>query len=142
MSELLKHMKPGITQETRLEKIHNVIFDNSKIGSKEVAREIANLIKYKQSKKQKCVLGLATGSSPITVYEELIDIHKKEKLSFKNVVTFNLDEYYPISPENSESYYTFMYENLFNHIDIEDSNVNIPKGDLKKNEVEKYCKNY
>ena len=100
------------------------------------------MIKYKQSKKQKCVLGLATGSSPITVYEELINIHKKEKLSFKNVVTFNLDEYYPLSPENSESYYTFMYENLFNHIDIEDSNVNIPKGDLKKNEVEKYCKNY
>ena len=106
MSELLKHVKPGITQETRLEKIHNVIFDNSKIGSKEVAREIADLIKYKQSKKQKCVLGLATGSSPITVYEELINIHEKEKLSFKNVITFNLDEYYPLSPENSESYYT------------------------------------
>ena len=80
MSKLLKHVKPGITQETRLEKIHNVIFDNSKIGSKAVAREIADLIKYKQSKKQKCILGLATGSSPITVYEELINIHKKEKL--------------------------------------------------------------
>ena len=133
MSELLKHLKPGITQETRLEKIHNVIFDNSKIGSKAVAREIADLIKYKQSKKQKCILGLATGSSPITVYEELINIHKKEKLSFKNVVTFNLDEYYPISPNNAESYHTFMYENLFNHIDIDYNNVNIPKGDLKKN---------
>ncbi len=56
MSELLKHIKPGITQETRLEKIHNVIFDNSKIGSKAVAREIADLIKYKQSKNQKCIL--------------------------------------------------------------------------------------
>ena len=142
MSELLKHVKPGITQETRLEKIHNVIFDNSKIGSKAVAREIANLIKYKQSKKQKCILGLATGSSPITVYDELINIHKKEKLSFKNVVTFNLDEYYPISSDNSESYRTFMYENLFNHIDIDGDNINIPRGDLKKNEIEKYCNDF
>ncbi|MEC7479032.1 MAG: glucosamine-6-phosphate deaminase, partial [Bacteroidota bacterium] len=142
MSELLKHVKPGITQETRLEKIHNVIFDNSKIGSKAVAREIADLIKYKQSKKQKCILGLATGSSPITVYDELINIHEKEKLSFKNVVTFNLDEYYPISSENLESYHTFMYENLFNHIDIDRDNINIPRGDLKKNEIEKYCNDF
>ena len=132
MSELLKHVKPGITQETRFEKIHNVIFDNSKIGSKAVAREIADLIKYKQSKKQKCILGLATGSSPITVYDELINIHKKEKLSFKNVVTFNLDEYYPISSDNSESYRTFMYENLFNHIDIDGDNINIPRGDVTR----------
>ena len=107
-----------------------------------MAREIADLIKYKQSKKQKCILGLATGSSPITVYDELINIHEKEKLSFKNVVTFNLDEYYPISSDNSESYHTFMYENLFNHIDIDGDNINIPRGDLKKNEIEKYCNDF
>ena len=95
MIKELTYKKPGSTQETRLEKIHNVIFENSKSGSKAVAREIADLIKYKQSKKQKCILGLATGSSPITVYEELVNIHKREKLSFKNVITFNLDEYYP-----------------------------------------------
>ena len=142
MIKELKHNKPGSTQETRLEKIHNVIFDNSKSGSKAVAREIADLIKYKQSKKQKCILGLATGSSPITVYEELVNIHKKEKLSFKNVITFNLDEYYPISSENTESYYTFMYQHLFDHIDIDKENINIPKGDLRKNEIEKYCKSY
>jgi len=138
----LTYNKPGSTQETRLEKIHNVIFDNLKSGSKAVAREIADLIKHKQSKKQKCILGLATGSSPITVYEELVNIHKKEKLSFKNVITFNLDEYYPISPENTESYYTFMHQHLFNHVDIYKENINIPKGDLKKNEIEKYCKSY
>ena len=138
----LKHKKPGSTQVTRLEKIHNVIFDNSKSGSKAVAREIADLIKYKQSKKQKCILGLATGSSPITVYEELVNIHKKEKLSFKNVITFNLDEYYPISSENTESYYNFMHQHLFDHIDIDKENINIPRGDLRKNEIEKYCKSY
>ncbi|MEE2604739.1 MAG: glucosamine-6-phosphate deaminase [Bacteroidota bacterium] len=138
----LAYKKPGSTQETRLEKIHNVIFDNSKSGSKVVAREIADLIKYKQSKKQKCILGLATGSSPITVYEELVNIHKREKLSFKNVITFNLDEYYPISNENTESYYTFMHQHLFDHVDINKETINIPRGDLKKNEIEKYCKSY
>ena len=138
----LTYKKPGSTQETRLEKIHNVIFENSKSGSKAVAREIADLIKYKQSKKQKCILGLATGSSPITVYEELVNIHKREKLSFKNVITFNLDEYYPISSENTESYYTFMHQHLFDHVDINKENINIPRGDLKKNEIEKYCKSY
>ena len=142
MINKLSYKKPGSTQETRLEKIHNVIFDNSKSGSKAVAREIADLIKYKQTKKQKCILGLATGSSPITVYEELVNIHKKEKLSFKNVITFNLDEYYPISSENTESYYNFMHQHLFNHVDINKENINIPKGDLKKNEIEKYCKSY
>lgn len=142
MIKELKYKKPGSTQETRLEKIHNVIFDNSKSGSKAVAREIADLIIYKQSKKQKCILGLATGSSPITVYEELVNIHKKEKLSFKNVITFNLDEYYPISSENTESYYTFMHQHLFDHIDIDKENINIPKGNLRKNEIEKYCKSY
>ena len=142
MIKELAYKKPGSTQETRLEKIHNVIFDNSKSGSKAVAREIADLIKYKQTKKQKCILGLATGSSPITVYEELVNIHKKEKLSFKNVITFNLDEYYPISSENTESYYNFMHQHLFNHVDINKENINIPKGDLKKNEIEKYCKSY
>jgi glucosamine-6-phosphate deaminase len=142
MINKLAYKKPGLTQETRLEKIHNVIFDNSKSGSKAVAREIADLIKYKQTKKQKCILGLATGSSPITVYEELVNIHKKEKLSFKNVITFNLDEYYPISSENTESYYKFMHQYLFNHVDINKENINIPQGDLKKNEIEKYCKSY
>ena len=142
MIKELTYKKPGSTQETRLEKIHNVIFENSKSGSKAVAREIADLIKYKQSKKQKCILGLATGSSPITVYEELVNIHKREKLSFKNVITFNLDEYYPISSKNTESYYTFMHQHLFDHVDINKENINIPRGDLKKNEIEKYCKSY
>ena len=138
----LKHYKPGLTQETSFEKIHNVIFNNSIEGSKAVAREIADLITKKKNKKENCVLGLATGSSPITIYEELVKIHRNEGLSFKNVITFNLDEYYPISIDNNESYHSFMYEHLFDHIDILEENINIPKGDLKENEVKEFCKNY
>ena len=96
----------------------------------------------KQRKNEKCVLGLATGSSPLSIYKELIRMHKEDGLSFHNVITFNLDEYYPISSENLESYHTFMYENLFNHIDIDRDNINIPRGDLKKNEIEKYCNDF
>ena len=138
----LKHNKPGLTQETSFEKIHNVIFNNSIEGSKAVAREIADLITKKKNKKENCVLGLATGSSPITIYEELVKIHRNEGLSFKNVITFNLDEYYPISIDNKESYHSFMHEHLFDHIDILEENINIPKGDLKENEVKEFCKNY
>ena len=138
----LKHNTPGLTQETSFEKIHNVIFNNSIDGSKAVAREIADLITKKKNKKENCVLGLATGSSPITIYEELVKIHRNEGLSFKNVITFNLDEYYPISIDNKESYHSFMHEHLFDHIDILEENINIPKGNLKENEVKEFCKNY
>lgn len=74
------------------------------------------------------MLGLATGSTPLKVYKELIDMHKRGELSFKNVVTFNLDEYYPITKDNIESYNYYMRENLFNHIDILPENINIPDG--------------
>ena len=117
MTNILQYKKPGSTQETSFEKIHNVIFNNSIDGSKAVAREIADLIKKKNDENEKCVLGLATGSSPITIYEELVKIHKKEGLSFQNVITFNLDEYYPMSIDNKESYHSFMYEHLFNYKD-------------------------
>ena len=93
----------GHFEETRFEKIHNVIFENSNEGSIRVAEEIAELIRKKQSQDKLCVLGLATGSSPIKVYEELVRMHKEEGLSFSNVVTFNLDEYLPMEKENRQS---------------------------------------
>ncbi|MHC0441391.1 glucosamine-6-phosphate deaminase, partial [Flavobacterium sp. 3-210] len=88
---------PGKFEETRFEKNHNVIFENSAEASKTVAQEIAELIRLKQAANESCVLGLATGSSPIKVYEELVRMHKEEGLSFSNVITFNLDEYYPMT---------------------------------------------
>ena len=96
----ISYKSPGKFEETRFEKIHNEIFKNSTEGSLIVAREIAELIKSKQAKNKPCVLGLATGSSPIKVYEELVRMHKEEGLSFKNVITFNLDEYYPMKNDS------------------------------------------
>lgn len=134
--------KPGKYETSRFEKIHNVIFDNSVSGSIAVANEIATLIKEKQKTNSICVLGLATGSSPIKVYEELIRLHKKENLSFRNVVTFNLDEYFPMKADNIQSYHYFMYEHLFKHIDILPENVNIPKGDCTLEESLVLCSQY
>ena len=86
-----------------------------------------------------CVLGLATGSSPITIYSELVRLHKEENLSFKNVITFNLDEYWPMNKNSRHSYHKFMFDNLFNHIDIDKKNINIPKGNVSSNKLEKHC---
>ena len=142
MKNILKHTEAGKFEETRYEKIHNVIFDNSDLASVEVAREIAELIREKESKGEKCVLGLATGSSPINVYEELVRMHQEEGLSFRNVITFNLDEYYPMSKENTQSYWYFMHEHLFDHVDILPENINIPNGELKPDEIHQFCIDY
>jgi glucosamine-6-phosphate deaminase len=138
----LSYTKPGAFEENRFEKIHNVIFDNSEMASKAIAQEISDLIRLKQKEEKNCVLGLATGSSPIKVYEELIKLHKNEGLSFKNVITFNLDEYYPIENNDYQSYYHFMQENLFKHIDVKPENSFIPRGNIEQNKVNEYCNNY
>ena len=132
----------GQFEDTRFEKIHNVIFSNSNEGSICVAEEIADLIKSKQSQNKLCILGLATGSSPIKVYEELVRMHREEGLSFSNVVTFNLDEYYPMEINSVHSYYYFMHEHLFNHIDIDSENINIPSGTVSPEELHQYCIDY
>ncbi|PKV52579.1 glucosamine-6-phosphate deaminase [Aquimarina sp. MAR_2010_214] len=138
----INYKPAGQFEETRFEKIHNVIFKNSNEASVVVATEIANLIKEKSKKNEQCVLGLATGSSPIKVYEELVRMHHEEGLSFKNVITFNLDEYYPMDIENIQSYYYFMYEHLFDHIDISPENVHIPDGKINNDDLYQYCIDY
>ncbi len=138
----ISHKEPGQFEETRFEKIHNTIFQSSEIASKIVAKEIAGLIRDKQSKNENCILGLATGSSPIKVYEELIRFHQEEGLSFKNVITFNLDEYYPMEKDNVESYHYFMHENLFKHIDIKTENIHIPNGMIAQEDLDQYCLDY
>jgi len=128
--------------EKRFENIDTIIFEDSSSASKEVAKEIANLIRVKQSQKQPCILGLATGSSPKGLYAELVRLHKEEGLSFKNVITFNLDEYYPMEPTSINSYVRFMKELLFDQVDIFPENYNIPDGTLSKEEIADYCANY
>ncbi len=124
------------------EKIPVKIYPDLKEGSRFVAQQIANLIREKQQKKEKCVLGLATGSTPKTLYAELVRMHREEKLSFKNVVTFNLDEYYPIDNKALQSYDRFMRINLFDHVDINPKNIHIPNGEIKKDDIKAHCHEY
>jgi len=124
------------------EKIPVKIFPNQKDGSAYVAKLVADFIREKQIKKEKCVLSLATGSTPKSFYKELVRMHKEEKLSFKNVISFNLDEYYPIDNTALQSYNRFMRANLFDHIDINPNNIHIPDGEVKKEDIKEHCRQY
>ena len=124
------------------EKIPVKIFTTPKDGSEFAAREIGKLIRSKESKGEKCVLGLATGSTPISLYASLVRLHQEEGLSFKNVVTFNLDEYYPREPEALQSYHNFMQRNLFSKVDIDPANINSPDGRVAKDKIKEYCQQY
>ena len=104
----------------------------SKLAAEMVTEQIIN--------KPNTVLGLATGSTPLGMYRELVKIYKKSKLDFSKVITFNLDEYLGLSPEHPQSYHYYMYENFFNHVNIEEKNIHIPKGDTKDPVQE--CLNY
>lgn len=124
------------------EKIPVKIFESPQHGSIAVAQEIAALIRAKQGHNENCVLGLATGSSPRSVYAELVRMHREEGLSFRNVITFNLDEYYPIEKTAIQSYNRFMHINLFDHVDIDPNNIHIPNGQVGKEEIKGHCQQY
>ncbi len=124
------------------EKIPVKIFPSPVDGSIYVAEQIAEAIREKQSLDEQIVLGLATGSTPVELYKELVRMHNEDGLSFKNVVTFNLDEYYPLEEDAYQSYYSFMHRHLLNHVDIDPSNVFIPNGELPKEEIKKHCHDY
>ena len=125
-----------------LEKISIKIFPDSHQGSLYIARQIAQLIKEKEAAGEKCVIGLATGSSPKTLYAELVRLHKEERLSFKNVITFNLDQYYPMDKDALQSYHYFMRKNLFEQTDIDPNNYHLPDGMVAKDKIKEHCNNY
>jgi len=125
-----------------IEKIPTQVFETPLDASKHVASEIAKLIKERAAQGKQVVLGLATGSTPTKLYDELVRLHKEEGLSFKNVITFNLDEYFPMEAHRLQSYHRFMNEHLFDNVDIPKENINIPDGSLPKEQVEAYCENY
>lgn len=127
---------------TQRECVPTEIYPSSMEASRSVARVIADTIRQKQENNEQCVLGLATGSTPLTVYAELIRMHQSEGLSFHNVVTFNLDEYYPMHPDSVHSYRRFMKENLFDHIDILPHNTHVPDGSIPIESVPEYCAKY
>ncbi|MEY3432350.1 MAG: glucosamine-6-phosphate deaminase, partial [Bacteroidota bacterium] len=124
------------------EKVSITIQESNKAAAKLVAKEIADLIQKKAAENKKCVLGMATGSTPKTLYAELVRMHKEEGLSFKNVISFNLDEYFPMKPDAPQSYHTFMKTQLFNHVDILPENIHIPDGTIDKSKASEYAAAY
>jgi glucosamine-6-phosphate deaminase len=120
------------------ERLPVTIADSYDALCRTVAERIAALIR----RPGPTVLGLATGSTPVGIYRELIRMHRDLGLDWSRVVTFNLDEYFPMSPESLHSYHRFMWENLFEHVNISPENVHIPRGNLPRNAVEAHCAEY
>src|SRR5690554_6158216 len=106
------------------------------------AHLIADVIKSKQELGEFAVLGLATGNTPKLVYQELVQMHKNQGLSFKNVISFNLDEYHGITPAHRLSYHRFMRTYLFDHVDILPENIHLPFGTWELNKIEAHCAAY
>ena len=124
------------------ERIRTVIVENHDELGRLVAARIAELIRERAAERRPAVLGLATGSTPIGVYRELIRLHREEGLSFRQVLSFNLDEYYPMDPGSLHSYHRFMWENFFSHLDIPRENVRIPRGDLPRAQAKEECRRH
>lgn len=131
-----------MAQYLRHTKVPALMFRNAQEASKHVALVIESLIRQNNSAGVPTVLGLPTGSTPIGVYRELIRLHKEEELDFSQVVTFNLDEYWPMSPESIHSYNRWMRVNFFDHVNIPEESIHIPKGDIPLHEVDAFCEEY
>lgn len=113
-----------------------IVCDNYDEMSKEAAKIMAAQVHLKPN----CVLGLATGSTPVGAYNELVNMYKNGEIDFKDVTTFNLDEYYPITRDNDQSYYYFMHDNLFNYINIPEERIHVLNGEAK--DAQKECEEY
>ena len=125
-----------------VERVPVKVYADDRQASAAVARRIAELIKGRQAEGKHAVLGLATGHTPINVYRELIRMHREEGLDLSSAITFNLDEYWPIDPEAIQSYYAWMHENLFNHVNIPEENIHIPSGTASEEDVDDHCRSY
>lgn len=126
----------------KFEKLNTNIFESESVGARYVAREIEKCIREKQSIGEMCVLGITTGQSPVGVFRELVKIRNEKKLSFRNVVVFSLDEFFPISPEELQSRNFVIHESLLNHVDILPENIHIPDGTLPQDDVMDFCRDY
>ncbi len=126
----------------RNEKLPVSIYKDSTAASIAVAGEVAAVIREKQLKGKPCLIGLAAGSTMVALFNELVRMHQEEGLSFKNVITFNIDEFYPMEPDSIQSYVRFMHEHLLDLVDIEKSNIHYPDATLPKKEVPAFCARY
>ena len=132
----------GIGAAAARERIPTIVVEGHDELARLVAHRIAALIRERQRAGRQVVLGLATGSTPIGIYRELVRLHRDEGLSFRDVVTFNLDEYYPMDPASVHSYHRYMWENLFALVDIEERNVHLPRGDVPRDRVQEEARRY
>ena len=135
-------LTPIFSESQQRERMATEIFDSADLAARQVAEHIARLIRSNGEVGKPTVLGLATGSTPVRLYRQLIKLHREEKLSFKNVITFNLDEYYGLARTHPESYWRFMHEQLFDHVDVPAANIHIPDGTVPRNEVFSTCRGY
>jgi glucosamine-6-phosphate deaminase len=127
---------------TSRERIRTVVVEDHDEIARLVAARIGLLVREKTDAGENPVLGLATGSTPIGIYRELIRLHRDEGLSFRNVITFNLDEYFPVAPENPHSYHRFMWENFFTFVDVAPTNVHLLRGDVPREGLEEEVARY
>ena len=125
-----------------VERVPVLIFDDPAGLAKQAARQVRTLVEAKAAAGDTAVLGLPTGSTPIGVYQELIRMHREDGLDFSNVVTFNIDEYVPMKPDSLQSYHRFMRENFFDHVNVPEENIHIPRGDLAADEIEAHAAEY
>ena len=123
-------------------KVPTLVFLNSTQAARHIALQIEELIKQNLVQGKFTVLGLPTGSTPVGLYRELIRMHKIEGLDFSKVITFNLDEYYPLDSTHPQSYRRWMRETFFDHVNIPDHQINIPDGTLEFDKIEEFCINY
>src|SRR3954452_9100940 len=123
-------------------KIPTLVFPASNQAARHVALMIKTWTRQTNPASRPTVLGLATGSTPVGLYRELIRLHKEENLDFARVVTFNLDEYYPIPKEDPHSYFRWMHETFFNHVNVKWENIHIPDGTLPLDDVDGFCAAY
>src|ERR1700687_2216405 len=123
-------------------KIPTLVFPTSAQASRHVALMIESLIRQNNSANRPTVLGLATGSTPVGLYRELLRLHREAGLDFSRVVSFNLDEYLPLGPGGAHSYRRAMDEIFFQHVNIRPENVHIPDGTIATADVDDYCARY
>jgi glucosamine-6-phosphate deaminase len=123
-------------------RIPTLVFPTNGEASRHVALMIESLIRQNNSAGRPTVLGLPTGSTPVGLYRELIRLHREAHLDFSRVITFNLDEYYPMPGDNPHSYSRWMDETFFKHVNIARDHIHIPDGMASKDEVEDFCADY
>ena len=141
-----RYYRPGdaieIIRQTRFEKLNTNIYETENEGSKAIATEIANLIRRKQLKGEHCVLGLSGGSSPLTVYEELVRLHEEEHLDFSNVIVFNVAEFYGLSSDAGHSNAGLIKNNLLNKVNFPVENFHTPDAGIARTDISDFCRKY